>query len=269
MTSMPSAKEGGRQNSPAGEMDLIRLVQTLPHDDPRRNRACETLIAEHEHIVRSAVLRHMATPDLAEDLTQVGYLGLMKAIINFDPAVGSCLAAYAKPCVNGEIKRYFRDKRWQLRVSRPAQELRLELRRVSETLTQQLARTPTEAELADHLEITLGELADARLAAQAFFASSLDAPLYSEEESSSLGDTLGNEDPGLEYTLDVEALRTHWEELPEPEQKLLLMRFYGNMTQTEIGDQLGVSQMQVSRLLRRALAYLRQRITEPESQPAA
>jgi RNA polymerase sigma-B factor len=251
--------EGGDLTS---DEELIRLVQTLPHGDARRDRACESLLARYAHIVRAAVQRHRAAPDLAEDLMQVGYLGLMKAITNFDPAVGSSLAAYAQPCVSGEIKRHFRDKRWQLRVTRPAQELRLELRRATDDLAQQLAHTPSDTELARHLQISQGEVTTARLAARAFTAASLDAPVSSEDGAASIGELIGDEDPGLEHTLNMEALRTHWEELAEPDQQLLLMRFYGNMTQSEIGERLGVSQMQVSRLLRRTLDYLRQRLTE-------
>jgi len=259
-----------RQNGTGGEEhhasdeELIRLVQTLPHGDVRRDRACEALMARYGHIVRSAVQRHRAAPDLAEDLTQVGYLGLMKAITHFDPAVGSHLEAYAQPCVTGEIKRHFRDKRWLLRVTRSAQELRLELRRATDDLAQQLAHTPSDTELASHLQITQGEVATARLAARAFTAASLDAPVSSDDGAASIGELIGDEDPGLEHTLNMEALRTHWAELAEPDRQLLLMRFYGNMTQSEIGERLGVSQMQVSRLLRRTLGYLRQRLTEPE-----
>ena len=248
----------------ASDEELIRLVQTLPHGATRRDRACETLLARYGHIVRAAVQRHRTAPDVAEDLTQVGYLGLMKAITNFDPAVGSSLSAYAQPCVTGEIKRHFRDKRWQLRVTRPAQELRLELRRATDDLSQQLSHTPSDTELASHLQITQSEVATARLASRAFAATSLDAPVSSDEGAASIGELIGDEDPGLEHTLNMEALRTHWGELAEPDRQLLLMRFYGNMTQSEIGEQLGVSQMQVSRLLRRSLDYLRQRLTEPE-----
>src|SRR5579862_5467186 len=191
-----------RQNGTGGgehhacDQDLIRLVQTLPHGDARRDRACETLMARYGHIVRSAVQRHRAAPDLAEDLTQVGYLGLMKAITHFDTAVGSSLAAYAQPCVTGEIKRYFRDKRWQLRVARPAQELRLELRRATDDLAQQLARTPSDTELASHLQITQGEVVAARLAARAFTAASLDAPVSGDDGVASIGELIGDEDPG-------------------------------------------------------------------------
>jgi RNA polymerase sigma-70 factor (sigma-B/F/G subfamily) len=242
--------------------ELIWLVQTLPHGDVRRDRACESLMARHGHMVRSAVHRYQVPPDVAEDLAQVGYLGLMKAIVNFDPALGGSLAAYAQPCVSGEIKRHFRDKRWQVRVARPTQELCLELRKASGELTQQLARAPSDAELASYLQISPDEVAQARLAGHAFQASSLDEPVAAgEQDSASLGEFLGAEDPRLEHTLDLEALRTHWDELSGPDQQLLLMRFYGNMSQTQIAERLGVSQMQVSRLLRCVLDYLRERIS--------
>jgi RNA polymerase sigma-B factor len=254
---------GGNEEQGASDEELIRLVQTLPHGSERRDRACEALLARHGHLVRAAVHRHRVAPDLAEDLTQVGYLGLIKAITNFDPAVGTSLAAYAQPCVNGEIKRHFRDKRWQLRVTRPAQELRLELRRATDDLSQQFAHTPSDTELARHLQISQDEVATARLAARAFTAASLDTPVSADDGAASIGELIGDDDPGLEHTLNMEALRTHWDELPGPDQLLLLMRFYGNMTQSEIGERLGVSQMQVSRLLRRALTYLRERLTEP------
>jgi RNA polymerase sigma-B factor len=137
---VPGRHEKGGSAGEVSEGELIDLVQTLPHGSACRERACELLLARHGHLVRSAVHRYAVSPDLAEELTQVGYLGLMKAITNFDPAVGDSLSAYALPCVDGEIKRHFRDKRWQVRVTRPAQELRLALRTASDELTQELAR---------------------------------------------------------------------------------------------------------------------------------
>jgi RNA polymerase sigma-B factor len=213
------------------------------------------------------VQRYRYSPDSEEELMQVGFVGLVKAINNFDGGLGHSLAAYALPCVSGEIKRYFRDKRWHVRVKRSAQELRLELRNATAELTHVLGRAPKDSDLAEHLGITLDDLTEARRAEQAFQASSLDAPLAAEEDSASLADYLGAEDPQLAHVLDMDAVWTHWPGLPEREQHLLLMRFYGNMTQAEIGEQLGISQMHVSRLLTEALSYLRDTITGPE--PAA
>jgi RNA polymerase sigma-B factor len=243
------------------DADLLRLVQSRPADDPERQAACEILVARYENIVRSCACRYQTPPELAEDLMQVGYVGLMKAINNFDPEVGDSLAAYAQPCVSGEIKRYFRDKRWQIRVRRSTQELRLRIRTVTADLTQQLSRPPGEAELAAHLGVTEAEVAETQLASQAFQVASLDVPAGPDDDSDILGDLLGAEDPALEHTLDMEAVWKHAAELPPREQHLLMMRFYGNMTQDQIGHELGISQMHVSRLLNRALAYLRDRIT--------
>jgi RNA polymerase sigma-B factor len=189
---------------------------------------------------------------------QVGYIGLMKAINNFDPQVGDSLAAYARPCISGEIKRYFRDRRWQVRVYRPVQELRLEIREATAALTQQLARAPQPAELAEYLQVSEAQFAD-----RAFQAVSLDAPVTGEDGSASLGDLIGEEDPRLQHAVDIEAVQAHWPELDDQSQLLLTLRFYGNLTQEEIGRRLGVSQMQVSRLLRRALDYLRDCLTCP------
>jgi len=247
-----------------GDSDLVRQVQSRPKGDRERETACETLVARYQGLVRSCVQRYRDSPESPEELMQVGYLGLLKAINNFDVALGDSLAAYAQPCVSGEIKRYFRDKRWQVRVRRPVQELRLELRKATADLTQSLARAPRDAELADYLHVSEERVREAQGASAAFQAASLDAPLPdAHDEGSNLADLLGEEDTDLERALDMQAVWTHWEELPEREQELLMMRFYGNMTQAQIGAQLGISQMHVSRLLSRALGYLREHIAEP------
>jgi RNA polymerase sigma-B factor len=198
---------------------------------------------------------------------QVGYVGLLKAINNYDPELGHGLAAYAMPCVSGEIKRHFRDKRWQVHVRRSAQELLLELRKATEALTHQLGRAPNDAELQERLGVTPEDLTEARLADMVFTAYSLDAPLADRDDPAHLGDVLGEEDPEYDHTLDMESVATHWAELPEREQRILVMRFYGNLTQAEIGARLGISQMHVSRLLARALTHLRSRLTDGGRHP--
>jgi RNA polymerase sigma-B factor len=251
------------------DQELVRLVQTLPGSDPRRESACAALVSRHQPIVRSCAQRYRDSPEPVDDLMQVGYVGLLKAINNFDPGYGTSLAAYAQPCVSGEIKRHFRDKRWQVRVRRSAQELRLEIREASTELTQQLARAPRDSELASHLNVTEAEVREAQRADQAFQASSLDTPLDDDGQSASFGDLLGAEDPAIEQAVDMESVWTHWQELPDREQRLLMMRFYGNMTQAQIGEQLGISQMHVSRLLAGALSYLREHITGAAPRPCA
>ncbi|HEY3906454.1 MAG TPA: SigB/SigF/SigG family RNA polymerase sigma factor [Streptosporangiaceae bacterium] len=246
------------------DSELLRLVQSEPQGSAQREQSCALLVKRYQALVRSCVLRYRDSPEPTEELMQVGYVGLLKAINNFDPEIGGSLAAYAKPCVSGEIKRHFRDKRWQVHVRRSAQELRLEIRKARSELSQELSRMPSDAELGEHLGISAADLLDAQRADLAFQASSLDAPLSDGGDAGTLADVLGYEDPNLEYTLEMDAVWEHLGELPEREQNLLLMRFYGNMTQTEIGDELGISQMHVSRLLAHALSYLRDRLNASE-----
>lgn len=246
------------------DTDLLRIVRGEALDSPARADACEVLVARHRNLVRSCVARYKRSPEPAEDLMQVGYVGLLKAINNFDPEVGGSLAAYAQPCISGEIKRHFRDKRWQVHVERSMQELVLRVREASRALTQQLGHQPSDAEVAGFLQIPEAELREAQRADLVFAPASLDAPLAGRPDAASLADVLGAEDAEVEHTLDMESVAAHWGELPRREQKILLLRFYGDMTQAEIGAQLGISQMHVSRLLAHALGHLRQRLTEPE-----
>jgi RNA polymerase sigma-B factor len=243
---------------------LLILIRSLPPDSDQRAAACEALVARYQPLVRSCARKYRGSPESPEELIQVGYVGLMKAINGFDPAAGDSLAPYALPCISGEMKRHFRDKRWQIRVRRPAQELVLEIRNTTGDLTQQLGHSPCDAELATHLGVTPADIADARRADLSFHAWSLDAPACDGSDSASLGELLGEEDPQVQHTLDMTALAAHWNELPGRQQRILLMRFYGNMTQSEIGDRLGISQMHVSRLLAQSLSYLRDRLLGPD-----
>jgi RNA polymerase sigma-B factor len=263
MTAMRSGDLDERSDA-----ELLTIIQSLPRGDGQRDAACEVLVTRYRPLVRSCVLRYKNSTEPHEELMQVGYVGLLKAINNFDPSFGTSLAGYAQPCVSGEIKRHFRDKRWQVHVKRSLQELRLELRNVASDLTNALGRIPTDAELAQHLNITEEDVREARQAELAFQAASLDSPVTTQDGSASLGDLLGDDDPQLEHLIDMQAVWAHWSELPDREQQLLLMRFYGNMTQAEIGAQLGISQMHVSRLLAEALSYLRSHLVEQAAVPA-
>jgi RNA polymerase sigma-B factor len=236
------------------------MVHSLPRDSGLRELACEVLVVRYQSLVRSCVQPFRNSPESQEELMQVGYVGLLKAINNFDPAVGNTLAGYAQPCVSGEIKRHFRDKRWHVHVKRSLQELRLEVRNAVSELTHDLGRMPCDAELARHVGVPVEDVVEARRADLAFRASSLDSPIASDDGSASVGDLLGADDPRLEHLLDMQAVWTHWGDLPERLQQILLMRFYGNMTQAEIGRQLNISQMHVSRLLADALSYLREHL---------
>ena len=241
---------------------LLTMVQSLPRGDRRRDAAGEVLVSRYQPLVRSCVLRYKNSAEPQEELMQVGYVGLLKAINNFDPRLGASLAGYAQPCVSGEIKRHFRDRRWGVHVKRSVQELRLELRDTAADLTAELGRLPSDGELASQAGVSEDDVREVRQADLAFRAASLDAPAAGNVAGASLSELLGDEDPNLEHVLDMEAVWAHWSELPRRQQRLLLMRFYGNLTQTEIGDRLGISQMHVSRLLARALTHLRNRLLD-------
>jgi RNA polymerase sigma-B factor len=247
----------------ATDAQLLGVVRSLPIGSERRSRACAVLVRRHQGLVSSCVNRFRNSPESAEDLMQVGYLGLMKAINNFDPSFGGDLGAYAQPCITGELKRHFRDKRWYVHVERPVQERLLELRQVQGELAQRDGSQPTDADLARRLECSEDQIREARQARTLMAPASLDAPLSDSEDALSLADTLGEDDQAVEHALSMQAIWAHWGELPRREQRILLMRFYGEMTQAEIGNALGISQMHVSRLLARALGYLRERVAGP------
>jgi RNA polymerase sigma-B factor len=243
-----------RELAELDDRELLGIARSLSRFSQRRIAACELLVGRYRNVVQSCVQRYRHGPELAEDLMQVGYVGLLKAINNFDPAFGRDLAAYARPCIAGELKRHFRDKGWQVHVARSAQERVLQVREAAMQLTQQLGHMPADAELASHLELSDADIRDARRAELVLQPWSLDAPLRVQPDTASLGDLLGQEDPQLE--------------LPRREQKILVMRFHGDMTQAQIGQQLGISQMHVSRLLAHALGYLRPRLLGlPERPP--
>jgi RNA polymerase sigma-B factor len=250
----------GQQLAELDDSELLRIVRSLPRTSRRRDRACELLVSRYRNLVLSCVQRYARSPELIDDLVQVGYVGLLKAINNFDPTHGASLAAYAQPCISGELKRHFRDKRWQVHVKRPLKELTLRIQDATDPLTQQLGRAPSDCDLADTLGASEIMVRQARLARLALQPLSLDAPLTDSPGMASLADVLGQDDPSIEKLLDLQAVATHWDELPRREQQILVMRFYDDMTQAQIGAQLGVSQMQVSRLLTRALRHLRERV---------
>jgi RNA polymerase sigma-B factor len=243
---------------PNGE--LLGIVRSLPPGSEQSDAACEVLVRRHRYLVWSEARRYMHSPEPIEDLMQVGYVGLLKAVRRFDPDLGGSLSAFARPCINGEIKRHFRDKRWPLHVKRSVQDLVVQVRAVSGQLIQELGRMPAESDLALYMGVTGDEVREAQRADRAFQPGSLDAPIGGASGAGTLADFLGDEDPRIEHMLGMHAVAAHWRELPPREQKILIMHFYDDMTQAQIGQQLGLSQMHISRLIARSLGYLRPRL---------
>lgn len=249
------------------DAELIRIVQFASPGDPDREAAYEELVNRYAPVVRSCARHYLHSPEPQEELIQAGYIGLLTAISNFDSSLGTSLLAYARPCISGEIKRHFRDKRWHVRVRRSAQELRAQLLQAESELFQSLGHVPGDRELAQHMHLDEESIRDARAADQAFRPLSLDAPFAVGAEDGTLGDRLGEDDDQLENMISMEAVWAHFGGLPEREQQIVQLRFYGNMTQAQIAAELGISQMHVSRLLTRSLRYLRAAIEADE--PAA
>jgi RNA polymerase sigma-B factor len=225
------------------DSELLALIRTHDDDDELQEAAREVLVTRYQSLVRGCVQRYRDSPEPVEDLMQAGYVGLLKAINNFDPVLGQNLAAYAQPCVSGEIKRHFRDKRWQIHVKRSAQELLLQVRRARGELAQDLGRSPRDDEMARHLGVSLDELRDAQRADYGLPLPFAGRPAVRPgRPGQPLRPDRRGGSPGR-HTLDMESVLIHWSDLPEREQRILTMRFYGNMTQAEIGEQLGISQM--------------------------
>ena len=221
--------------------------------------AREELITRFLPLARKLARRYMTAHEPLEDLTQVASLGLLKAIDRFDPDRGIAFSSYAVPTILGELKRYFRDLGWSVHVPRGAQEMALRIEQARQELSSRSGRSPSVAELAQYLELGVDEVLDALEAGAAHHAISLEVPTDGgEEESATLGQSLGEEDLGYD---GVEA-RLTWRraarQLPARERRVLFLRFACELTQAQIAERVGVSQMQVSRILRRAIGTLQQ-----------
>jgi RNA polymerase sigma-B factor len=201
--------------------------------------------------------RYRGRGEPLEDLEQVARLGLVKAIDRYDPERGS-FTAYAVITISGEIKRHFRDKTWGVHVPRRIQDLSLEVGHASMVLTNTLSRTPTIAELAARLEVTERAVLEAVESSAGYSPASLNAPMSGGDGDAEFGDLLGGADADLELIDDKITVARLLLRLPARERQMLAMRFYGNRTQADIAAELGISQMHVSRLLSRALAWLRE-----------
>ena len=226
--------------------------------------ARNTLIEMNMSLVRFAAGRFRNRGDDMEDIVQVGMIGLIKAIDRFEISREVEFTSFALPYIVGEIKRFFRDTSWSVRVPRRLQELRLDLAKAGDELAQQLDRAPTVAELAERLGISNDEVVEGMAASNAYTASSLDAQPEEDDSEGALADRIGYEDHDLEGVEYIESLKPLIAGLPARDRKILSLRFVGGMTQSEIGEELGISQMHVSRLLSRTLVRLRKGLTVEE-----
>jgi RNA polymerase sigma-B factor len=233
-----------------------KLLERAHAGDPA---AREALVQRFLPLARQLARRYQRGGELLDDLNQVASLGLLKAIDRYDPDRQTAFSSFAVPTILGELKRHFRDKGWSVRVPRDLQELAVRLDPVSEELARELGRPPTPAEIAERTGTTLEQVLEAREAAGAYRAVSLDRPRDDEDEGADpIGIAVGIEDHGFAVAEDAATVERLMRVLSEREREVLRLRFEEDLTQAEIGDRVGVSQMHVSRLIRQSIARLRE-----------
>ncbi len=247
----PSPRFIGKDDDDPGQL-FMRWHQ---HDD---QLARDALVLRFMPLARSLARRYNRSSEPFEDLLQVASLGLLKALDRFDPERGHPFASFAVPTILGEMRRYFRDCGWSVHVPRGDQERALKVRDAQERFARERGRAPTVNQLAEYLELDTEQVINALQAVQAYESLSLDAPRPGAEDGMmTYGDAVGEEDERYELVELDATVVTALEHIPARERKMLHMRFIEDLTQTEIAARVGISQMQVSRLLRRSLDQLR------------
>jgi RNA polymerase sigma-B factor len=252
-----------RQNEYREFLPLFHQLADSRAPRARRMRIRERLITEHlpvaEHIARR--FRNRGQP--SDDLRQVARVGLINAVDRFDPDRGTDFLSFAVPTITGEVRRYFRDATWSVRVPRRLKELHTDITGATARLAQSLGRAPTPSELAQALRVPISEVYEGLQVGYAYRAESLDEQPTGDDTPRDTG-RFGSVDPRLDLVENREALGPALARLPEREAAIVAMRFFGDMTQTQIAQRMGISQMHVSRLLTASLKFLRTAITEPD-----
>lgn len=244
---------------------LFDELAALTADDPARERVRDTILRRclplAEHIARKFAGRG----ESFEDLHQIARLGLVLAVDRFDPSRGYPFLGFAVPTIMGEVRRHFRDNTWAVRVPRRLKEIQLRIGPATETLSHRLGRMPTAQELAAELEVDREEITQAFIAGNAYQANSIDTAVRSDEDAQPVAETLGRIEPSYRLVEEVLSVRPLIAALPERERRVLRMRFFESKTQSQIAGQLGVSQMQVSRILAATLERLRKQALGTEA----
>lgn len=240
---------------------MFRELAQYDADSPdfrnRKDKIVERCLPLADHIAR----RFEGRGELRDDLVQVARVGLVNAVTRFDVETGSDFVSFAVPTIMGEVRRHFRDNSWSVKVPRRLKELHLRLGVATAELSQRLGRAPTASELAAELELSRDEVVEGLVAGSSYNTLSIDGGGSSDEDDvRSIADTLGEVDARMDRIEDREALRPLLDALPERERTVLVLRFFESMTQTQIAERVGISQMHVSRLLAKSLAKLRDQL---------
>ncbi len=260
-----TARAGGgsvsRPNEYADVPDMFRELAGVAADSTefqrQRDKIVERCLPLADHIAR----RFEGRGEPRDDLVQVARVGLVNAVVRFDVETGSDFVSFAVPTIMGEVRRHFRDNSWSVKVPRRLKELHLRLGAATAELSQRLGRAPTATELAAELGMDRDEVVEGLVAGSSYNTLSIDSGGGSDDdEARAIADTLGDVDTGLDRIEDREALRPLLEALPERERTVLVLRFFESMTQTQIAERVGISQMHVSRLLAKSLARLRDQL---------
>lgn len=223
----------------------------------------EYLISKHEGLVRHVAREYTDSGEAYEDIVSVGHIGLINAVDRYDPSRGTQFATFAVPTIKGEIRRYFRDLTWSMRVPRRMQELSTKARAAQQRLSQHLGRSPTYAEVASELGVSEEQVIEATEVGRQYELVSLDQSGIEGENGTSQVDRAGEEDPALTHLLNRDETSEYLDRLPTRERIILVMRFYWDISQEAVGQRLGISQMHVSRLQHRALQRLRKMMEQP------
>lgn len=251
--------------APREREDLRRLHRQYKESaDPlERERIREELVRAYEGLVYFLARKFQHRGEPMDDIVQVGFVGLIKAIDRFDPGLGNEFTTFATPTIRGEIQRYFRDKGWAIRFPRRLQELSQNVVRVNEELKNVLNRQPTVAEIAGRLGVEPDDVLEAMEMSSAYTPLSIDATIGDSDNGRQLSESVGSEDPNLDRVEMQQVLERAMSHLTERERRIMAMRFFDEMSQSEIAKRLGISQMHVSRLQRAALEHLRQQLAVP------
>jgi len=241
---------------------LFAALAGLPGGHPDRDRVRDLLVTEYLPLAEHIARRYGGRGEVHDDLVQVARLGLINAVDRFDVERGSEFLSFAVPTIMGEVRRYFRDSSWSVRVPRRLKELHLSISQATSALSARLGRAPTPSELAAELGLPVNEVREGLMAGNAYQAVSSDAPATRAPDAVPLADLMGEDDVEIRKVEEHEALQPLLRALPARERKILMLRFFGNMTQTQIAERMGISQMHVSRLLAQTLQQLREKMTE-------
>jgi RNA polymerase sigma-B factor len=235
---------------------MFRQLNALPVDSLERERAREEIVRRCMPLAEHIAHRFDGRGEPREDIAQVARLGLVNAVNRFDVDCGSDFVSYAVPTIMGEVRRHFRDNSWAVKVPRRLKELHLQVGTATAEMSQRLGRAPTASELAAELELDRDEVVEALIAGSGYSTLSMDTG-GGADDSPPLTETLGTEDANLDRIENHEALRPLLNALPERERTVIVLRFFESLTQSQISERVGISQMHVSRLLARTLARLR------------